>query len=269
MENNIKLAVRSLFLSFGGIQAVKGVSFEVLEKEIIGIVGPNGSGKTCILNIISGFYKPQKGEVFLDIQPIIGMEPHQIAKLGVGRSFQQMELFGGMTVLENLLVGGHPFVKGNIFTAGIYWGLYQKRELRLRELTEEVIDFMELEKYRKQLAGSLSIGIQKLVGVARALCSRPRILLLDEPSCGLSRDEKEDLARFLLRIKYEMKIPIIWVEHDILLVGELADKLIVLDQGEKVAEGSAEEVLENPEVLRIFGGMTDFEMPKPYGDQDF
>ncbi len=254
-EDGKKLEVKNLFLHFGGIQALKDVGFQAHDGEIIGIVGPNGSGKTCILNVISGFYKPQKGEVFLENKPITGMAPYQIAKRGVGRSFQQMELFAGMTVLENLLVGCHPYVKGNIFTAGIYWGFSQKTELHLRMIAEEVLDFMELERYRKLPAGSLSIGIQKLVGVARALCAQPKILLLDEPSCGLSHDEKEDLARFLLRIKHDKKIPIVWVEHDLTLIGELADRLIVLDQGEKLIEGLPQEVLANPEVLKIFVGM--------------
>jgi len=258
MGNKTRLSARNLSLNFGGIQALWDVSFQVQDKEIVGIVGPNGSGKTCILNVINGFYRPQKGQVFLEGENITGRPPYKIAKLGVGRSFQQMELFTGMTVLDSLLVGCHPFVKGNIFSAGIYWGLSQKTELRLRELAEEVLDFMELERYRKQPASSLSIGIQKLVGVARALCSRPRILLLDEPSSGLSHDEKQDLARFLLRIKYERKIPIIWVEHDISLVGDLSDELIVLDQGIKVADGSKEEVLNDPKVLEIFGGTTEF-----------
>jgi len=257
LKDGTKLEAKGLWLHFGGIQALTDISFQVSEQEIVGIVGPNGSGKTCILNIISGFYKPQKGEVFLENEPITGLPPYQIAKRGAGRSFQQMELFGGMTVLENLMVGCHPFVKGNIFSAGIYWKLSQKTELYLRTVVEEVLDFMELEKYRKQPAGSLSIGIQKLVGVARALCSQPKILLLDEPSCGLSHDEKEDLARYLLRIKFEREIPIIWVEHDISLVRELADKLIVLDQGEKVADGLPEEVLARPEILKIFGGITE------------
>jgi len=262
MENKVKLSVTGLHLNFGGIQALVDVSFQVKDREIVGVVGPNGSGKTCVLNVISGFYKPAKGEVLLDGINITGMPPHKIARLGVGRSFQQMELFGGMTVLENLLVGCHPFMKGNIFTAGIYWGLAQKTELRFREVVEEVLDFMELERYRKLPAGSLPIGTQKLVSVARALCAQPRILLLDEPSCGLSRDEKEDLARFLLRIKYEKGIPIVWVEHDLSLVGELADRLIVLDQGKKVADGSQEEVLSNPKVLEIFGGKIELSEPK-------
>ena len=257
MTKNTKLSVIKLSLNFGGIQALWDISFQAEDKDIVGIVGPNGSGKTCILNVISGFYKPQRGEVLFDGINITSKPPPQIAKLGVGRSFQQMELFTGMTVLECLLVGCHPFVKGNIFSAGIYWGLAQRTELRLRELVEEVLDFMELERYRKQPASSLPIGIQKLVGVARALCAQPKLLLLDEPSCGLSFDEKQDLARFLLRIKYEKEIPMIWVEHDLSFVGELSDRLIVLDQGIKISEGIQEEVLNDPKVLEIFGGATD------------
>lgn len=257
MEEKTKLVARNLSLNFGGIQALWDVSFEVRDAEIVGIVGPNGSGKTCILNVINGFYRPQRGEVFLEGVNITAKPPYKIARLGVGRSFQQMELFSGMTVLQTLLTGCHPFAKGNIFTAGIYWGLSQKTELRLREFVEEVLDFMELERYRKQPANSLSIGIQKLVGVARALCAKPKILLLDEPSCGLSFDEKQDLARFLLRIRFEKKIPILWVEHDISLVGDLSDRLIVLDQGIKVAEGIQEEVLNSPKVFEIFGGMAE------------
>jgi branched-chain amino acid transport system ATP-binding protein len=252
-----KLAVRNLSLHFGGIQALWDVSLEVGNQEILGIVGPNGSGKTCILNVISGFYRPQRGEVLLEGIPITSLAPYKIARMGVGRSFQQMELFSGMTVLQSLLVGCHSRAKGNLLTAGIYWGLGQKSEIRLREMVEEVLDFMELERYRKVPAESLPIGIQKLVGVARALCARPKVILLDEPSCGLSFDEKKDLARFLLRIKYERGIPVVWVEHDLTLVGDLSDRLIVLDQGVKITEGTRAEISENPKVLEIFGGKTD------------
>jgi branched-chain amino acid transport system ATP-binding protein len=161
-----------------------------------------------------------------------------------------------MTVLQNLLTGCHPLIKrnGNILSAGIYWGLSQKTELGFRQLAEEVLDFMELGGFRKRLAGDLPIGTQKLVGVARALCAQPKILLLDEPASGLSRDEKEDLARFLLRIKYEKRIPILWVEHDMTLVSELADRLLVLDHGRKIGEGSPEDVLSKPEVVQIYSG---------------
>lgn len=256
MEETI-LRARGLCLHFGGIQALWDVSFELRNKEILGIVGPNGSGKTCILNVISGFYRPQLGEVLLQGVPIHSMPPHKIARMGVGRSFQQMELFSGMSVLQSLLVGCHSIAKGNLFSAGIYWGLGQKSEIHLREMVEEVLDFMELERYRKVPAEGLPIGIQKLVGVARALCARPKILLLDEPSSGLSFDEKKDLARFLLRIKYERGIPMVWVEHDLTLVSDLSDRLIAMDQGIKVAEGTREEISENPKVLEIFGGKTE------------
>ncbi|MEW6669477.1 MAG: ABC transporter ATP-binding protein [Thermodesulfobacteriota bacterium] len=250
------LTAQGICLHFGGIQALWDVGFEVGNREILGVVGPNGSGKTCVLNVISGFYRPQRGEVLVDGVPITSMAPHRIARMGVGRSFQQMELFSGMSVLQSLLVGCHSLAKGNLFSAGIYWGPGRKSELRLREMVEEVLDFMELERYRKAPADSLPIGTQKLVGVARALCARPKILLLDEPSCGLSFDEKKDLARFLLRIKHERGIPIVWVEHDLILVGDLSDRLIVLDQGIKVAEGTHAEIWDNSKVVEIFGGKT-------------
>ena len=255
MKSEAILKVENLSLSFGGLVAVQDVTFEVHGEEIVGLVGPNGSGKTCILNMINGFYKPQHGKVLFKGRNITGLAPHKVAQLGVARSFQQMELFPSMTVLQNLLVGCHPFVKGNILSAGVYWSFSQKIELRIRQIAEEVLDFMELQAYRRQLAGDLPIGVQKLVGVARALCAQPSMLLLDEPSSGLSRDEKEDLARFLLRIKYERHIPMLWVEHDMTLIKDLADRLIVLDQGKKVADGPPDDVLSLPQVVQIYSGV--------------
>lgn len=248
------LQVQNLKLNFGGIKAVDDVSLEVCEGEIVGLVGPNGSGKTSVLNIISGLYKASSGKVIFNGKDITGLAPHRVASLGIARSFQLVELFRLMTVLENLLLGCHTAIKSGIFSAGIYWGFAQKEEIVFRKWVEEIIDFMELERYRKQLVGSLPIGVQKLVGVARALCMKPRMMLLDEPSSGMNRQEKEDMARFLLRIKYELGIPIVWVEHDMKMIGDLADRLIVLHYGCRIAEGSLDEVRKNPEVARAFLG---------------
>lgn len=254
MEGQALLRIQNLRLNFGGIKAVDDVNFEVLSGDIVGLVGPNGSGKTSVLNIISGLYKPNGGKVIFDGKDITGIAPHRVASLGIARSFQLVELFRLMTVLENLLLGCHTAIKANIFSSGIYWGFAQKQEIAFRQRVEEIIDFMELQRYRKQLVGSLPIGIQKLVGVARALCMQPKMMLLDEPSSGMNRQEKEDMARFLLRIKYEMGIPIVWVEHDMKMIGDLADRLIVLHYGCKIAEGSLEEVRQNPKVAQAFFG---------------
>lgn len=256
MKNQPLLQVQNLKLHFGGIKAVDDVSFDVLSGEIVGLVGPNGSGKTSVLNIISGLYKADGGKVIFDGKDITRVAPHRIAGMGIARSFQLVELFRLMTVLENLLLGCHTAIKSNIFSAGIYWGLAQKQEIAFRERVEEIVDFMELERYRKHLVGSLPIGVQKLVGVARALCMQPKMMLLDEPSSGMNRQEKEDMARFLLRIKYEMGIPIMWVEHDMKMIGDLADRLVVLHYGNKIAQGTMEEVRQNPKVAQAFLGET-------------
>lgn len=254
MQEPVILEVSKLGKSFGGIRAVDDVSFDIRKGEIVGLVGPNGSGKTSVLNIISGLYKPDSGRVIFEGKDITRMSPNRVASQGIARSFQLVELFRFMTVLENLLLGCHSAIKTNIFSAGIYWGFSQKQELSFRKHVEEIIDFMELERYRKHLVGSLPIGVQKLVGVARALCMNPRLMLLDEPSSGMNRQEKEDMARFLLRIKYELGIPIVWVEHDMKMIGDLADRLVVLHYGCKIAEGSLDEVRQNAKVAQAFLG---------------
>ena len=252
--DNVWLEVRDLGLSFGGIRALDGVSLAVCGGEIVGLVGPNGAGKTCILNIINGVYRPDRGSVLFEGREVLGLPPHKIAALGVARTFQNVELFRNMTVLDNLLLGCHHQMRSGIFSAGLFWGLAQREEVTFRGQVEGVIDFLELEKYRKQLVANLPFGVQKLVGVGRALVMRPRLLLLDEPSSGLNRQEKEDLARFLLRIKYELGIPMVWVEHDIKLVGDLADRIAVLHYGQKIAEGTLEEISNDPQVVRAFLG---------------
>lgn len=255
MSGQPVLQVNNLKINFGGIKAVDGVSLDVTSGEIVGLIGPNGSGKTSVLNIVSGLYKADSGKVLFEGKDISSLPPHKIASMGIGRSFQLGELFRLMTVLENLLLGCHVAMKSNIFTAGVFWGMAQKEEIAFRKRVEEIIDFMELERYRKHMVGGLSIGLQKLVGVARALCMHPKILFLDEPSSGMNRQEKEDLARFILRIKYELGIPVLWVEHDMKLIGDLTDRLVVLHCGHKIADGSFEEVSANPEVAKAFLGM--------------
>lgn len=254
MEKPFPLEITELSLNFGGIQALEGVDFELRPAEILGLVGPNGAGKTCALNVISGIYRPSKGKVLFESKNIVGLRSHQIAMLGVARTFQNVELFTKMTVMENLLLGCHTASKSNLFSAGVFWGWAQKEECAMRRRVEEVIDFLELEMYRKLPAAGLPLGIRKLVGLGRALAMQPKVLLLDEPSSGMNRQEKEDFARFLLRIKYERGIPILWVEHDMKLVGDLADRLVVLHYGRKVAEGTLEDVIGNPQVIEAYLG---------------
>lgn len=256
MDRPLPVEIKNLSLSFGGIQALEDVDLTLSPAEILGLVGPNGAGKTCVLNVISGIYQPSKGSVLFEGRGIIGLRPHQIAALGLARTFQNVELFPNMSVLENLLLGCHTAIKSGLFSAGIFWGLAQKDECVIRRRVEEVIDFLELAMYRKLPAAGLPLGARKLVGLGRALAMRPRVLLLDEPSSGMNRQEKEDFARFLLRIKYELGIPMLWVEHDMKLIGDLADKLVVLHYGRKIAEGSVEKVVADPEVIQAYLGKT-------------
>lgn len=249
-----ELEVKELELSFGGIKALDGVSLEVGQGEIVGLVGPNGAGKTSLLNVVNGLYQPERGRVVFLGRDIIGLGAEKIVRMGIARTFQHVELFRGMNVLDNLLFGCSSTRDNNIFKGAVYWGLGQKDELEYREQAEEVIDFMELELYRKSPVGSLPIGVAKLVGVARALCMKPKLLLLDEPSSGMNRDEKENLARFLLRIKYTLGIPMLWVEHDMRLIGDIADRTVVLHNGRKIAEGNIDELTANKEVTEAYWG---------------
>jgi branched-chain amino acid transport system ATP-binding protein len=251
MEDAI-LKAEDLELSFGALKAVDKVSLSLDPDELFSLVGPNGSGKTCVLNMLSGVYKADSGKITFQGEDITNLPSYKIAAKGIARSFQMVELFSHMTVLDNLLLGCHSQMHDNLFSCGIYWGFAQKTELSFRKWVEEIIDFFEIERYRKQLVVNLPFGVQKLVGVARALAMKPKVVLLDEPSSGMNRQEKEDLARFLLRIRYTLKIPIIWVEHDIKMVSDLADRIAVLHYGRKIAEGKPEEVFRNPEVTKIY-----------------
>jgi branched-chain amino acid transport system ATP-binding protein len=241
-------------LSFAGVKALAGVSFEVGARDLFAIIGPNGAGKTSIFNVISGIYRPQQGRVLFLGQPILGRKPHHIAGLGMSRTFQNIELFSNLTVIDNLMLGRHHLVRYGVPSALIYAGRARKEETRHRAVVEDIIDFLEIEQYRKSPVGLLPYGIQKRVELGRALALGPKLLLLDEPVAGMNVEETEDMARFILDIRDELDIPMILVEHDMGLVMDLADKVLVLDFGRPIACDVPEAVQANPDVVRAYLG---------------
>lgn len=253
--NQSALSLKNVSITFGESTVVKETSFDLRNDELAALVGPNGAGKTALLNAMCGIYRISNGSISLFGDRIDGMSPAHVARKGMGRSFQHGEILPALSVLDNLLSAEHKALRSSLFLQGLYFGPYRKREIEARERVEEVIEFFELEKYRRQPAGGLSFGLQKLVGVARAVCTRPKVLLLDEPSSGLTREEKEDFARFLLRLRYDMKIPILWVEHDMQMVTDLADRVIALDYGLKIAEGTPSEIVRHPDVIAAYLGV--------------
>ncbi len=247
------LAVENLALRFGGLTVLDGVSLSVEPGELYALIGPNGAGKTSVFNCISGLYRGE-GRIRFRDRDLNGLAPHVIARLGISRTFQHGELFGGMSVLDNLLVGRHARMETRPWAEALFTRGVRRAEVEHREAAERVLDFVELQRYRHTPVSGLPFGIQKLVGFARALAMEPALLLLDEPSAGLSRDEREDLARFILRIKHELGLAMIWIEHDMQMVADLADRLHVLDYGRSLAVGVPETVLEDPKVIAAYLG---------------
>jgi len=247
------LEVNSLNLRFGGLLVLDGISLAADAGELLALIGPNGAGKTSVLNCISGIYRAE-GSIRFRGDDVTGRSPHEIAKLGIARTFQHGELFPQMTVLENLLIGRHSHTRTNPFSEMLFLSSVRREEVRQRAAVEKIIEFVELERYRHSRVGGLPFGLQKLVGFARALALEPALLLLDEPSAGLNRDEREDLARFILRIKRQLGIALVWIEHDMQMVADLADRIHVLDHGQTLAEGRPEDVLKHPEVIRAYLG---------------
>ncbi len=248
------LSLRHVSLSFGGLRVLNDVSFETEPGKLLALIGPNGAGKTSVLNCICGIYKPGAGTIRFDGREITGGKPHEIAAAGIARTFQHGELFAHMSVLDNLLVGRHAKMTSGVVAGGLFTRSVKEEETTHRRAIEEILEFVELERIRHHSVGSLPFGVQKIVGFARALALDPKILLLDEPSAGLNREEREDLARHILRIRHELGITMIWVEHDMQMVADLADRLYVLSYGEFLAEGSPQQVLADPKVIAAYLG---------------
>jgi len=254
MADGATLKLADVSLAFGGLKVLDGVSLTTRPGELLALIGPNGAGKTSVLNCICGIYRPTAGRITFDSTDITRAKPHRIARLGIARTFQHGELFPHMTVIENLLVARHAQIGTGLLAEGLFLPRVRAAEAAHRRAVEEVLEFVELERHRHEQVDALPFGIQKIVGFARALAMNPKVLLLDEPSAGLNREEREDLARHILRIKHELGIAIVWVEHDMQMVADLADRLFVLDYGVPLAEGDPEAVLSDPRVVAAYLG---------------
>jgi len=248
------LEIRDTSKAFGGVQAVSKVSLDVPKGDLMSVIGPNGAGKTTLLNMISGFYHPDRGQILLEGTEITQAAPSRIAELGVARTFQNIALFRGMTVLDNLMLGRHVHMKTGVLSAFIYWGLAQKEEVVHRKRVEDIIDFLRIQDLRRRPCGSLAYGLQKRVELGRALALDPKVLLLDEPMGGCNHEEKEDMARFILDVNEEWGTTIILIEHDMGVVMDISDRVAVLDMGQKIAEGTPDEVRANPQVIKAYLG---------------
>lgn len=248
------LEIKNLRLEFGGIVAINDFNLSINRGELLAIIGPNGAGKTSILNCINGVYKPQEGDIFFKGTDLLKLKPHKRAFLGIARTFQNVELFKHMTVIENISLGRHFLINSGVLSSAVWFGKTKREEIANRKKVEKIIEFLEMEAIRKQVVGLLPFGAQKRVELGRALAAEPELLLLDEPIAGMTKEEKEDLARFIIDVHEETEMTIIMIEHDMEVVMDISERIAVLNFGHKIAEGKPSEIQNNPSVVTAYLG---------------